>query len=409
MAKTILLMMLCLLLPLTGVCEEKEAVRVIVATDLHYLAPELTDNGPFFRRLIEQGDGKVMAYSEELIEAFVQQVIERKPDALILSGDLTFNGERASHKALAEKLQRVEQTGIDVLVIPGNHDLNSGSAVRFAGEGYERVDSVTSQDFAHIYQLFGFDDALSRDDTSLSYVFAVNDRLRMLMVDVNTAGASNRVTERTAAWISAQLADAKEAGCRVIAVSHQNLLEHSSLLSAGFTIGNAGALRALYVDSPVLCNLSGHIHMQHTAQSDEGLWDIATSSLAVSPNQYGVLALSRDGLSYQTETVDVSSWAREQSLDDPNLLRFADYAENFFKDAARRQALAVISQDDGPEQLADFFAEINAAYFAGRMDRFASDEQLLSRWQQQPAFLALYIDSIVQEGPRNHCEWTLAY
>lgn len=409
MAKTILLMMLCLLLPLTGVCEEKEAVRVIVATDLHYLAPELTDNGPFFRRLIEQGDGKVMAYSEELIEAFVQQVIDRKPDALILSGDLTFNGERASHEALAEKLQRIEQAGIDVVVIPGNHDLNNGSAVRFAGEGYEHVDSVTSQDFTHIYQLFGFDDALSRDDTSLSYVFEVNDRLRVLMVDVNTTGASNRVTKQTAAWISAQLADAKEAGCRVIAVSHQNLLEHSSLLSAGFTIGNAGALRALYADSPVLCNLSGHIHMQHTAQSDEGLWDIATSSLGVSPNQYGVLTLSKDGLSYQTEAVNVSSWAREQALDDPNLLNFADYAENFFKDTARRQALAVISQDDRPEQLADFFAEINAAYFAGRMDRFAPDEQLLSRWQQQPAFLTLYIDSIVQEGPRNHCEWTLAY
>ncbi len=409
MAKTILLMMLCLLLPLTGVCEEKEAVRVIVATDLHYLAPELTDNGPFFRRLIEQGDGKVMAYSEELIEAFVQQVIDRKPDALILSGDLTFSGERASHKALAEKLQRVEQTGIDVLVIPGNHDLNSGSAVRFAGEGYERVDSVTSQDFAHIYRLFGFDDALSRDEPSLSYVFEVNDRLRVLMVDVNTAGASNRVTAKTAAWIGAQLADAKEAGCRIIAVSHQNLLEHSSLLSAGFTIGNAEALRALYADSPVLCNLSGHIHMQHTAQSDEGLWDIATSSLAVSPNQYAVLTLSKDGLSYQTEAVDVSTWARAQALDDPNLLNFADYAETFFKDTARRQALAAISQDGNPERLADFFAEINAAYFAGRMDRFAPDEQLLSRWQQQSAFLALYIDSIVQEEPRNHCEWTLAY
>ena len=102
MMRTILLL-LCLLLPLAGVCEE---ARVIVATDLHYLAPELTDGGPFFRRLIERADGKVTAYSEELLEAFVQQVIDRGPDALILSGDLTFNGERASHEALAEKLLR---------------------------------------------------------------------------------------------------------------------------------------------------------------------------------------------------------------------------------------------------------------------------------------------------------------
>lgn len=339
----------------------------------------------------------------------MQQVIDYKPDALILSGDLTFNGEHASHEALAEKLSRVERAGIDVLVMPGNHDLNSGSAVRFAGEDYERVESVTSQDFAQIYRSFGFDDALSRDDASLSYVFEVNDRLRVLMVDVNTAGASNRVTERTAAWIAAQLADAKDAGCRVIAVSHQNLLEHSSLLSTGFTIGSAEALRALYADSSVLCNLSGHIHMQHAVQSAKGLWDIATSSLAVSPNQYGVLTLSQDGLSYRTEAIDVSSWARAQALDDSNLLHFVDYAETFFKDTARRQALATISQDDNPEQLADFFAEINAAYFAGRMDFFTLDEKMLNRWRQQPVFLSLYIDSIVQEGPRNHCEWSLAY
>lgn len=404
MMRTILLL-LCLLLPLAGVCEE---ARVIVATDLHYLAPELTDGGPFFRRLIERADGKVTAYSEALLEAFVQQVIDRGPDALILSGDLTFNGEHASHEALAEKLSRIERAGIDVLVMPGNHDLNSGSAVRFAGEGYERVDGVTAAAFAQIYRSFGFDDALSRDGASLSYAFAVSDQLRVVMVDVNTAGASNRVREETAAWVSAQLADAKAAGCRVIAVSHQNLLEHSSLMSAGFTIGNAETLRALYADSPVVCNLSGHIHMQHTAQRD-GLWDIATSSLAVSPNQYGVLTLSEEALSYRTEAVDVSAWARAQALDDPNLLNFADYAEAFFKDTARRQALAAIARDDQPEQLADCFAEINAAYFAGRMDLCAPDEQLLSRWRQQPAFFARYIDSIVKEGPRNHCELTLGY
>lgn len=149
--------------------------------------------------------------------------------------------------------------------------------------------------------------------------------------------------------------------------------------------------------------------MQHIAQDEEALWDIATSSLAVLPNPYGVLTLSQDGLSYRTEAIDVSSWARAQALDDSNLLHFADYAENFFKETARRQALAAISQDDNPEQLADFFVKINAAYFAGRMDFFTLDEKMLNRWRQQPAFLALYIDSIVQEGPRNHCELILPY
>ena len=380
MKAILLLLALSLLMPLTALSETADPVTLFVATDLHYLAPALTDHGPCFERSITLGDGKVMAYSEELVEAFVTQVIDRHPDALILSGDLSFNGERASHEALAGKLARVEAAGIPVLVIPGNHDLNSRNAVRFVAESYERVDSVTAEDFRAIYQPFGYDGALSRDSSSLSYVAGVSEDLRILMVDVNTSDLPGAAGPQTLAWIEEQLAQARQDGCRVIAVSHQNLINHSDLLTSGFNIVNANVLRMRYADAPVLCNLSGHIHMQHMSVTNAGIWDIATSSLAVAPNQYGVLTVSERGLSYRTEAVDVSAWAVSKGLSDPNLLDFSDYSEDFFKTNARRQALAVIAQDECPEQLADFFANINAAYFAGRMETFALDTQLLARW-----------------------------
>ena len=405
--KTVLLLILLLLAPLAALGDD--AVTLFVATDLHYLAPELTDHGPLFEQLIAGGDGKAMAYSEELTEAFVCQVIARRPDALILSGDLTFSGARASHEALADKLARIETAGIPVLVIPGNHDLNSRGAVRFEGERFTRVPGVTETEFLAIDRPFGYDDALSRDRASLSYVAGISQKLRILMVDVNGAATPGEADAQTLAWIEAQLAQARQDGCRVIAVSHQNLLDHSSLLAAGFTIGNAGALHALYANAPVLCSLSGHIHMQHMCRSDAGLWDIATSSLAVSPNQYGVLTLTKDTLTYRTEPVDVSAWAQSQGLSNPDLLDFAGYSGAFFRDTARRQALNAVSRDEDAGQLADFFAALNAAYFAGRMDAFTPDAQLLERWQQEPAFLSLYIRSIVQEPPRNHCALTLAY
>ena len=407
MKAILLLLALSLLMPLTALGENADPVTLFVATDLHYLAPALTDHGPCFERSITYGDGKVMAYSEELVEAFVTQVIDRHPDALILSGDLSFNGERASHEALADKLARVEAAGIPVLVIPGNHDLNSRNAVRFVAESYEQVDSVTAEDFRAIYQPFGYDGALSRDSSSLSYVAGVSEDLRILMVDVNTSDLPGAAGPQTLAWIEEQLAQARQDGCRVIAVSHQNLINHSDLLTSGFNIVNANVLRMRYADAPVLCNLSGHIHMQHMSVTNAGIWDIATSSLAVAPNQYGVLTVSERGLSYRTEMVEVSAWAVSKGLSDPNLLDFSDYSEDFFKTNARRQALAVVAQDECPEQLADFFADINAAYFAGRMDTFVLDTQLLARWQQQPVRLAQFIDSIVQESPRNHCVLTL--
>ena len=407
MKAILLLLALSLLMPLTALSETADPVTLLVATDLHYLAPALTDHGPCFERSITYGDGKVMAYSEELVEAFVTQVIDRHPDALILSGDLSFNGERASHEALADKLARVEAAGIPVLVIPGNHDLNSRNAVRFVAESYEQVDSVTAEDFRAIYQPFGYDGALSRDSSSLSYVAGISENLRILMVDVNTSDLPGAAGPQTLAWIEEQLAQARQDGCRVIAVSHQNLINHSDLLTSGFNIVNANVLRMRYADAPVLCNLSGHIHMQHMSVTNAGIWDIATSSLAVAPNQYGVLTVSERGLSYRTEMVEVSAWAASKGLSDPNLLDFSDYSEDFFKTNTRRQALAVVAQDECPEQLADFFADINAAYFAGRMDTFALDTQLLARWQQQPVRLAQFIDSIVQESPRNHCVLTL--
>ena len=33
-----------------------EPVMLFVATDLHYISPELTDHGEFFQRMIENGD-----------------------------------------------------------------------------------------------------------------------------------------------------------------------------------------------------------------------------------------------------------------------------------------------------------------------------------------------------------------
>ena len=290
MKKCLFLCLSLLLVPVLALCEPRAVL--FTATDLHYIAPTLTDNGAFFTDLIEQGDGKVMAYSDALIEAFVAQVIAEKPDALILSGDLTFNGARESHEALSLRLARVRDAGIPVFVLPGNHDLNSSSAARFEGDGYTRVDGVTAGEFAVLYHAFGFDGALSRDADSLSYVAALSDDLRLLMLDVNTSAAPNAVLQGTLSWARRQLMQAQADGCRVIAVSHQNLIDHSGLLSSGFTIRNADALRRLYAVSPVLCNLSGHIHLQHMGQTDSGLWDIATSSLAVSPNQYGVLTLT---------------------------------------------------------------------------------------------------------------------
>lgn len=153
-----------------------------------------------------------------------------------------------------------------VYVIPGNHDLNSSMAARYSGDGYERVESPTEGEFAQIYADFGYNEAISRDGSSLSYTAQLAPGLRLLMLDVNTRTNPGWALDGTLEWLDDQLAQAAAAGERVIAVSHQNLYAHSSLFVDGYVIGNAGALAESYAEYGVLCNLSGHIHLQHTAR-----------------------------------------------------------------------------------------------------------------------------------------------
>ena len=116
--------------------ERFPAAELITATDLHYLSPALTDHGAYFEDMIRHSDGKVMDRIEELTDAFLDQVLDAAPDALVLTGDLTFNGARQSHEALARKLEALTGAGIPVLVIPGNHDLENRDAARFHGGGF---------------------------------------------------------------------------------------------------------------------------------------------------------------------------------------------------------------------------------------------------------------------------------
>lgn len=38
-----------------------------IASDLHFLSPELTDGGALFTRMAENGDGKMVGQSEEIL------------------------------------------------------------------------------------------------------------------------------------------------------------------------------------------------------------------------------------------------------------------------------------------------------------------------------------------------------
>lgn len=384
-------------------------ITIYQATDLHYLSSKLTDGGAFFTKIVDDGDGKVMHYSEDLMKAFFEQVIAEKPDVLLLTGDLTLNGEKISHEDLSVMLKNVEAAGVDVLVMPGNHDLNNGMAVHYIGDSYERVATVNAKVFSGIYRDFGYDQAISRDANSLSYVYQLNDNLRLLAVDVNSDDAPGQLKPETLTWVKAQLEKAKMDGVHVLSMTHQNMLQHNPLFSGGFVFEGSEALVSLYDTYGVLCNLSGHMHIQHVNQTAEGLTEAATSSLAITPNQYAAIKISESGLNYDTRPVHVEAYAKQHELKDPNLLNFQAYSEHYFKASSEKKLLSQIKLTPNAKAIAAYFSALNTAYFKGRGDTYPEDSKLLELPEVKVSFLSEYMRSIRLEPAKDHNHFNVHY
>ena len=76
--------------------------KIAVATDMHYFAEKLAGNRcDSFVGMARGGDGRVLEYGWEVMDAFLDDMKKEDPDLLILSGDLTLDGEKASHEELA--------------------------------------------------------------------------------------------------------------------------------------------------------------------------------------------------------------------------------------------------------------------------------------------------------------------
>ncbi len=375
--------------------EEQPQVTLLVANDLHYLSPALLGDGGFFSTPHSYFDGKPVHHSAAITDAFLHQVTQQRPQALILAGDLTLNGARESHRELAEKLQAVKDAGVDVLVIPGNHDVDR-AAVDYSGAEPQEAPHLTSPEFVALYEPLLPDDLISRDETSFSCIYPAGEKLWILMLDTNTNG-QGFVKDSTLTWLETQLKAARRQGVKVVSVTHQNLYAHSELLSFGYVLYNADKLLELYDKYHVQCNLSGHIHIQSI--KNEPVPEIVTAALTITGNRYGLVTCSGSRLTYTARSVDVAGYAQTAELTDPDLLSFSDYGTWYFEEVARNQARETLADQgltaEQVERMAETYAVINSAYFRGDPIDPALFAEGIGLWQQHSGFIATYIDSML--------------
>ena len=392
----------------TSVIGENQEIRLVFATDIHYLSPDLLSSDSAFIRALERGDGKMTHYSPEITEAFLDEVIRIKPHALILGGDISFNGEKKSHTELARKLNSVRDAGITVLAVPGNHDINRPNAYQYLREGIRRTPSVTQKQFRDIYYPLGAVNAVSFDSSSLSFVYRLSEDVQVIMLDTSQYQKGNvkeggRISDKTLSWLEKELALASKSNITVITVMHHSLLPHNSMFNSNFVIEDYRTVVNLLERYGVRLNLSGHIHVQHIKrEEDSGIYDISTNALAVFPNYYALITINPDkSIEYRANRVNVSKWAERNRIRDANLLNFEAYSLEFMSRSSFFKTSQTLSDYNMSEEdrnlMIEFAQTLNTNYFAGIITEINPENTAYKLWLEhypQERFIR-YLNSIL--------------
>lgn len=409
----------------------KSQQTFFILSDTHFLAPELHDDGKAFTFIKGTAAGKDLDYQKASLEAFVATALRDKPDGIIITGDLTLNGEKISAEKMVQLFAPLADAKIPLYCIPGNHDIHDGWARKYQGSEQKTTPQISPEDFKKIFSQ-GYQNALATAPEDLSYSLSINADYRLILLDSNLytrddSGSQpvtqGKLRDSTLKWLREQLEAAKEAKQHSLLFIHHNLLKHNPTVYKGYVLENAETVKKLLKDYDVPAVFSGHIHAQDIMQED-GLTEIVSSSFAIIDHGYGVLTLSDSKIDYQRKTISVSSWAKSQTnLDEKlkkKLSQHDDYLYHLFDQDGQRLAYQTLMEqgiydEKTLEPVAQFVGQTNIDYFRGT--DFISDEKLQTLKQQSgyqllakhSDFLKDYVDFALQDHNLNDQKWRHRY
>jgi 3',5'-cyclic AMP phosphodiesterase CpdA len=396
-----------------------KSAEFAVFSDPHlHDAAQLGASGPDFEAYLAQ-DRKMIAQSQELLDATLADLAATPLDFVLVSGDLTKDGERVNHELMARKLAALERTQRDlhVYVVPGNHDVWNPNAVSYLSSPPAPAEQVSPADFKRIYAAFGYREALAQDPASLSYLAEPRPGVWILAVDsaeyednhaLNTPVTAGRLRPATQAWILEVLADAARDHKTVVAMMHHGVIEHyrgqASLFSEYLLADYPAAGKAL-ADAGLRIVFTGHFHANDAVVADYGtsrLYDLETGSLVTPPSPYRVVHLDVKTRTYDVSTrhvtaiashpTDFVAWSR-QFLDEGmiGLTMYQLMHPPFSLDAATATALTPIvaggmeahyaGDEAAPAPVA---AQIQAMIGSGDPQTMALGQAILGIWTDLP-------------------------
>lgn len=341
--------------------------EIYIASDLHFLANSLVENTTKYAKRNLTRDGRIQEYDYDLLSSIIKEININEPNYFIITGDLTFNGERDSHIELIKLLKTINKN-TKTLVIPGNHDINNLNSTSYANDKVSVTQNISIDDFRSFYADFGYDDAISYDSESLSYFYKLDESTYGLFLDTtlskynyefdaNTVGGFIQI--QTMEWIENNLIKAANENKKVISFMHHNLITHHENFENLFTLNNAKELQDLFYKYDVRLNFSGHLHIQNIASitnKKKKIYDISSSSILDYGNRYGILKRYDNSIDYKACKIPLSI----------NDISFSTFYQKFYDKSLSQYEYYY---NDKSEALLDLCAKINAYYFDGDYEK----------------------------------------
>jgi UDP-2,3-diacylglucosamine pyrophosphatase LpxH len=297
-----------------------DSASFAVLSDPHlYDGETLGTDGEEFQAYLAQ-DHKLLVDSGEILSAAIDALKAKSPDFVLVSGDLTKDGERVNHQLMAEHLAALENGGVAVYVVPGNHDINNPHALSYLSRPAEAVATVTPAEFKQIYADFGYDEALYFDENSLSYIaepvkgvwlFALDSCNYADNLGQGSPTIAGAFSDATLTWILERLEEARTKGKVVFGMMHHGILEHFTGQSVQFpeyVLQNWQNVARQLADSGLHLLFTGHFHANDIVRydfDDSALFDVETGSLVSYPSPYRMVDfdISNQSLAIHTEYV----------------------------------------------------------------------------------------------------------
>ncbi len=284
--------------------------RVMLIADPHVLASSLVEEGAAMDEMMA-GQRKMLDMSEEVFVALIDTALVHKPALVLIPGDLTKDGEMASHHVVVEQLQRLHAAGINVLLIPGNHDIG-GKAYAYRGAESVAVESMSDSEWENTYAMV-YEQAIAKDANSHSYVAEPFRGVTVLGIDASHNAGEGYLSDETLSWVLEQADEAHAKGNMILAMCHWQVLEHvdggglDTDVSA--RLQNADAVRDELMAHGVRVLLTGHMHVNSVStyrdtlqMSGDSIVEISTGAPITYPCPYRWLTLSQDRSTIAVET-----------------------------------------------------------------------------------------------------------